>query len=259
MFADDPLLFSGKVRMTLDQIEMTPAGNATGRAAFKQISYDIDMPADGDFLDMVARMGAEVVDIDGTNYGPAHYDLSLRHLHARTLAKLYRVMLEAYSNPAMMRPDADPRMALAPLAQPAMELLTHKPSFQLDRLSFRTPHGDAQLDLRASVPGITADAAANPTMVMAVLDAGANIALPEALLLSMAKERARAQVAAMNKSDTVTDEQMQMVAAQFEGQLQQLSGQGFINRDSGLVKSTLAFKDGQFTVNGLPFNPMAMQ
>ena len=44
-------------------------------------------------------------------------------LHARTVAKLYRVLLEAYSSPAMIGPNANPQLALAPLAGPAMERL----------------------------------------------------------------------------------------------------------------------------------------
>lgn len=259
LFADDPLLFSGNVHMTLDEIQVTGAGNATERVAFKQINYDVNMPADGDFVDMVAKMGAQVVDIDGTDYGPAHYDLSLKHLHARTLAKLYRVMLEAYSNPAMLRPDADPRMALAPLAQPAMELLAYNPSFHLDRLSFTTPDGEAHFELRASAPGITPAAVTNPGMIMAAIDAGANIALPEPLLLSIGKAGASAQIAARSPNGTISDEHMQMVVAELERKLQQLSGQGFITRDGGVVKTTLVFKAGQLTVNGHPFNPMAMQ
>ncbi|TVO58836.1 YdgA family protein [Denitromonas halophila] len=259
MFEDEPLLFSGKQRITIDAMQMNIPEEDAGQVSFKQISYDIDMPVQGDFIDMSARMGAEIVDISGTNYGPAHYDLSLKHLHARTIAKLYRVLLEAYSNPAMMGPDADPQLALAPLAEPAMALLGHNPSFSLDRLSFTTPHGNAHLDLRASAPGITPEAMANPGLIMAVLDAGANIALPEALLLSMAKDRASAQIAAMSETGTVSDDDLHMVTAQFEGKLQELSGQGFITRDGGVVKSTMAFKNGQLTVNGKPFNPMAMQ
>ncbi len=259
LFDDEPLLFTGKQHITIDAVQMRIPEDEAGQVSFQKITYDIDMPAQGDYIDMVAKMGAETVDIGGTNYGPAHYDLSLKHLHARTVAKLYRVMLEAYSNPAMMGPDADPQMALAPLAEPAMELLGHNPSFALDRLSFTSPHGNAHLDLRAAAPGITPEAMANPGMIMAVLDAAANVAVPEALVFNLLKENAAAAMAAQSETGTVSDEDMQMIAAQFEGKLQELSGQGFITRDGGVVKSTVAFKAGQLTVNGKPFNPMAMQ
>ncbi|MBT0960088.1 YdgA family protein [Denitromonas iodatirespirans] len=259
IFDDEPLLLAGSQRFSIDDIQMRVAGDEAAPIALKQITYDVDMPAEGDFVDMVAKMGAQVVDIGGTNYGPAHYDLSFKHLHARTVAKLYRTLLQAYSNPRMVGPDADPQLALAPLAEPAMELLGHNPSFSLDRLSFTTPHGDAHLDLRASVPGITPEAMANPGLIMAVLDAGGNIALPEAMLLGMVKDRAHAQMSAMSETGTVSDDDLQMVVAQLEDKLQQLSGQGYITRDGGVVKSTVAFKAGQLTVNGQPFNPMAMQ
>ena len=259
IFDDEPLLFAGSQRFAIDEMQMNMAGAQERRAALKRISYDIDMPVTGDFIDIAARMGAEVVDIGGIDYGPAHYDLSLKHLHARSIAKLYRVMLDAYSSPAMIDPKSDPGLALAPLAQPAMALLAHNPSFQLDRLSFTTPHGDAHLDLHASAPGIAPAAMSNPGMIMAVLEAGANIAVPEALLLGMFKERAGAQMAAMSKTGSVSEQDMQVLVAQLESQLQQLSGQGFITRENGVVKSTATLRAGQLSFNGRPFNPMTMQ
>ena len=225
IFDDEPLLFAGSQRFAIDEMQMNMAGAQERRAALKRISYDIDMPVTGDFIDIAARMGAEVVDIGGIDYGPAHYDLSLKHLHARSIAKLYRVMLDAYSSPAMIDPKSDPGLALAPLAQ----------------------------------PGIAPAAMSNPGMIMAVLEAGANIAVPEALLLGMFKERAGAQMAAMSKTGSVSEQDMQVLVAQLESQLQQLSGQGFITRENGVVKSTATLRAGQLSFNGRPFNPMIMQ
>ena len=158
-----------------------------------------------------------------------------------------------------MDPAADPKLALTPLAQPAMELLGHNPSFHLDRLSFTTPHGDAHLDLHARVPGIAPGAMTNPALIMAVLDAGANISVPEVLLLDLLKELAAAQMAAASHTGAVPEETMRVLVAELEGKLQQLERQGFVTRNGGVVKSTLALRAGQLAVNGHPFNPMTMQ
>jgi uncharacterized protein YdgA (DUF945 family) len=53
-------------------------------------------------------------------------------------------------------------------------------------------------------------------------------------------------------------------AAQLQMQIRQKQiaafvEQGYIVRDGATVRSKLAFKDGRFTLNGLPINPMAMQ
>ena len=38
-----------------------------------------------------------------------------------------------------------------------------------------------------------------------------------------------------------------------------LTEQGYLERDQGLIKTSMMLKDGQFTVNGKPFNPTALQ
>ncbi|MBK6973807.1 MAG: YdgA family protein [Sterolibacteriaceae bacterium] len=253
IFDDEPLLYSGSQRFTLAQMSIADkSGKAGPPVLLKQVAYDIALPVNGEFIDMVAKMGAESVQIGEQNYGPAHYDFSLKHLHARTTAKLYRAMMKMYSDPVAL---ADPTKAFAPLAEPGLELLKHNPEFRIDRLSFKTPQGEAAGSASAKLKDAKPEDLANPMMLLAKLEASADIALPESLLANMSG-------GGMHAAGEGEAPDPETVAAHKEMLEQQLAGfaeQGYITRAGGLVKSKIEFRDGQLTVNGKPFNPMAMR
>ena len=51
-------------------------------------------------------------------------------------------------------------------------------------------------------------------------------------------------------------EQARRIAALAQEKLAELVNLGFVLRENGILTSRLAFKDGQFTVNGKPFSPV---
>jgi uncharacterized protein YdgA (DUF945 family) len=255
LLADEPMLYGGTQRFAIESIDLSGPELEGKPVALKQVEYTVDMPAQGDFLDMKAKMSAQVFQIGDGNYGPAHYDLSMNHLHVRTVAQLYKAMMGMYADPAILSGEGDPQAALAVLAEPAMALLAHDPEIRIDRLSFNTPQGEARLEAQARLPGITPEEVGNPMMLIAKLDASGALSLPEALMRDMMVERTRSQMQAYDPEATLTDEHLAMVNAQLDAQLEQAAGQGYITRGDGLVKSEFAFRNGALTVNGKPFNP----
>lgn len=251
IFDDEPLLYSGSQRFTLAQMSITDKNGKAGPVLFKQVAYEVALPVNGEFIDMVAKMGAESVQIGEQNYGPAHYDFSLKHLHARTTAKLYRAMMKMYSDPVAL---ADPAKAFAPLAEPGLELLRHNPEFRIDRLSFKTAQGEAAGSASAKLKDVKPEDLANPMMLLAKLEASADIALPESLLASTSGGAMHA-----GEDEEPDPETTAMHKQMLEQQLAGFAEQGYITRDGGLVRSKIEFRDGQLTVNGKPFNPMAMR
>ncbi len=252
---DEPMLYAGKQRFTLDEIQLDGPELEGEPVVLKQFAYVVDMPAAGDFLDIKANMSAQGFQVGDTNFGPAHYDLSMNHLHVRTVAKLYRAMMAMYADPTMFTGQGNPQAALAVLAQPAMELLGHDPELRLDRLSFNTPQGEARIEAQARVPGMTPEERGNPMALLGKLDARGKLTLPEAMMREMMLERTRNQIAQMDPDAVMSAEQTAMIGEQFEAQLQQASAQGYITRADGLIKSEFAFRNGQLTVNGKPFKP----
>ena len=258
LFDDDPLLYSGLQRFTVDAITVDDRSGALPKIALGKLVYEADVPRDGDFIDMIARIGAEKVDVAGTAYGPAHYDFSMRHLHARTASRLYRSFMTMSADPALIANPEAMQAQMGQLMGPAIELLGHAPVVAIDRLSVNTPHGPASMNVKVSLPAITPDELANPLGLIGKVDATGAVSLPEALVRSLMVERSKAGLLAVVGDEADPDELAAMADAQFEQTLQPLTGQGYVTRADGQLSAKIAFSKGQLTVNGLPFNPAAL-
>lgn len=238
-FPEEKSFYTGTMNMTIADVNVTmPTDDPASPDAvvMQKVSYDVTMPSSGDFMDMVVKIGADTLKVGKDNYGPVHYDLSLRHIHARTAAKLYGALMKVYADPAMQAAgETDPGALFAPLAEPAGELLRHNPEIALDRLSFTTPHGQAQLTAKARFDKLTPEEAGDMFALMQKLDASGTLSVPEAFAKEMAGEDAE----------------------MFTAQVDAFVEQGYLKREGGLLNSSFAFAKGEFTVNGLPFNPMA--
>ncbi|QID16421.1 YdgA family protein [Nitrogeniibacter mangrovi] len=255
LLEDEPLLYAGTQRFTLERMAVSGPELEGEPVELKQLEYTVDMPAQGDYLDLQAKMSAQVFQVGARNFGPAHYDFSMNHLHVRTVAKLYRALMDMYGDPALLTGQGNPQVAMAALAEPAMALLAHDPELRLDRLSFNTPQGEAHIQARAQLPGIAPEEVGNPMILLGKLDASGALTLPEAMMREMMVERTRKQIAAMDPQAELSDDQVAMIDARLEAQLQQAASEGYVTRDKGLIKSEFAFRNGQLTVNGKPFKP----
>ena len=127
-----------------------------------------------------------------------------------------------------------------------MTLLAHDPEFSIDRISFTSPHGTAALSAEVSLKGVQPDELSNPLMLIAKLRASADVSVPQGLILEFAGNQAE------------DPEEADFAAAQLQQQLAMLEAQGYLQRQGDQVKTSAAFAQGQLTVNGRPFNPLAM-
>lgn len=247
VFPDDPLLYAGSQKFTVAEINVTPGAEEQAepqqKVALKEIAYDVQMPVTGDFIDFIAKLGVNVVQVGEQNYGPAYYDFSLKHLHGRKLATLSRAFAALYAKPEVFADQGQLLQAMAPLATPLLDLLADGPVFSIDRIAFRTTAGEASFNASVKLNDPKPDDFSNPLMLLAKLDAGAAITLPTALVDTLAgagKSEEEAQWASENASST----------------LEQFKQQGYITVENNLLKTSATFKNGQLQVNGKPFNPM---
>lgn len=249
VFADDNLLYSGAEQLTIGEVNVRAGEEAGNTLRLGKLVLDSEIPVRGEFVDYIGRLGAEVVQLDAKDYGPAHYDFSLRHLHARTVAGLYRAMLDAYGDQERMRlAAANPAQLFEPLAHAGQALLKHQPEFHIERIGFNSPHGEARLSGSARLGSVNDEALDNPLMLMKGLKADADIVIPEALLKAIAAGDDDGGAG----GDSALDERSGMV----DQQLAAWAAQGYITRDQGVIQSKLAFSDGVLTVNGKPVGPM---
>lgn len=267
LFADDPLLYGGTQKFSLARVAI--GGEEGGEAVeMRRVHYEAEVPLKGDFIDLVGRFGSESLRIAGADYGPVRYDVSLRHVHARTMAKLYREAMKISADAEMQAvAQTSPGQLLAPLAGPALELLGHDPELSVDRLSFRTPHGDAALSARVRLNAAKAQDFSNPLLLLAKLDAGIDLRVPEAFVGEIAiKAMPGMPVDAMQEEAAAAGAAAAEIAAadlaaRREALQQRIAGlvaQGLLLREGGLLRAQLAMRDGRMTVNGQPFNPLAI-
>ncbi len=248
VFPDEPLLYAGSQKVTVAEINVNPGAAEQAepkqKVALKEIAYDVRMPVTGEFMDVIAKLGVNVVQVGEENYGPANYDFSLKHLHGRKLATLSRGITALYAKPEVFANQGQLVQAMAPLAAPLFDLLADGPVFSIDRIAFRTTDGEASFNASVKLTDPKPDDFSNPLMLLAKLDAGAAIALPAALVDSLA---------GAGKSE----EEAQWARQSAENTLEQFKQQGYVTVENNQLKSSVTFKNGQLQVNGKPFNPMA--
>jgi uncharacterized protein YdgA (DUF945 family) len=246
VFPDTPGLRAGTQKFAVDEVRIdVPVPGAVPVVA-RGIVYDANMPVNGEFLDFTAKAQVADILVGGQNYGPAHLDMSGRRLHARSVAELQKAIagLQAMRKP---KPGTDPMAALQPMMAAAMGVLRQDPEIRIDRFSFNTASGEVMLTAKVQVPGVTAEDAQNVMALGRKVVAVAELAVPEALLMMPFGPAAASP---------------EMAAAQLQGRQRQIAGlleQGYLFRDGALMKSKLELRAGQVAINGLPFDPLALQ
>jgi uncharacterized protein YdgA (DUF945 family) len=260
MFQDLPYLYSGTSHFAIGKISVNDGEGKLGPMAINQLVYDVELPLQGDYLDLITRVGTDGLTIDKDSFGPAHMDISFRHIHARAAAELNKQLMLFYTDPALQssNPKELAGLLLSQLKQNAETILANDPQINIDRISFSNPDGEAKLAARVKLIDITLEEVANPMMMLMKLEATGNLTLPEEMIVQLLRNPPFAKQA---KFADLTPEEIkargQAAAKQFQQQVAMLTEQGYLNREDNLIKTSMAFKAGQLTINGKPFSPGA--
>ncbi len=243
VFDDEKLFYAGTMRMSLTEVDVAGGPNKDSMKV-KNIIYDIAMPINGEFMDVAAKISAASIQVKAQEYGPAHYDFSMKHLHTRTFANLNRAYMKYFSEINLKAgSEIKPEEIFADMKTPMMELVKYNSELSLDRLSFNSPHGEAKVSASVKLVDAKPEHLTNPIMLLGKLEAGANLSLPEGLMMELSGSKDPADVMAQVKQT-----QMQQQIASF-------IEQGFAQREGKTISTKLAFKNGALTVNGKPYNP----
>ena len=138
-------LYDGEIAFKVEEVKILDAGK-TDAMVIQDAHYIVDTRTKDDFVNVSAQMGTGVVKggdlaAAGFDIKEVHYDLSFRHLHAPTLAKMVQSMRNMYATPVIDPAQAD-ALVFAPLKEHGAELLKHNPEFGLDRIGLVTPEGE---------------------------------------------------------------------------------------------------------------------
>ena len=234
------MFYLGKDNGTIKQMSFSSAGEPNKAIMMNDITYLGDVTEAGGYIDIAAKMGATKLTVGADGYGPAHYDLSLRHLHTQTFEKIMKSLAEFYSRKHKSLEDMS-NATLDPWKKFGPELLQHHPEIVIDRISFTTVDGEAMIKGSVKAPTATAADATNSAALLGKLQAQVDVVLPDGMLMKF------------SGAGKETDEEKAMAAEMMIQQLQGLEQQGYVTRADKLWKSRLEWKDGQVTVNGKPF------
>jgi uncharacterized protein YdgA (DUF945 family) len=254
LFPDEPLFYVGMQRLTLAGLKIEPgeAPDEDGdpklpsKIAFTDIRCDTETEASGEFVDSVARISAAGLRIGEQDYGPAAYDFSMKHLHARKLMALNRESMALYAKPETLRDQKRLAQVLAPMQEHFVALLLDDPVLSIDRIAFNTPEGEAKISASVRLVDAKAEDFKRPLILLAKLDAAADLALPVPLVTALAASDAKDEAEARERGELV------------EQSIAMLVKQGYATVDDGIFRSRFAFKEGQPSLNDKPFNPLAV-
>ncbi len=237
IFDDEPLLYAGKQRFTLNTLDFIPAAQNGDKAQIKSIVYDFNIPAPGEFIDIIMQFGAEEFRLADKNYGPVHYDFSLRHINARKFVVFNRALMDLYRKPA--NADDDFAAAFKPLFEPMKALTLDNAEFVIDRLSANMPEGEAKASAKIKLNNAARQDWENPLLLVGKLELAADLSVPESLLLTFS---------------TDDDDDAEAKKEAMARNLSRFAEQGYITRDQGIVRGKIEFTNGKLTVNGKPLD-----
>lgn len=255
LFSDEPGFYTGSQKLSLGQFSVAMAGEDV---LLKKFSIHMDSPVEGDFMAIVLKTGAEVIQFGGMDYGPANFDISFNHLHARALVKLNRVAQERMRKDPLGEAFTNPEEDISPLVDAFREFLKHEPEVKLDRLAFNSPQGAAQVSAQARFVGITdEDFKEGSPPPVEKFEASADISLPEPLILPFI-DKLLPGIDPMQEEEFGMEsegDENEMPGQAEQRRLEELIAQGFVVREGTLLKTKVAFSKGQLTLNGKPFGP----
>jgi uncharacterized protein YdgA (DUF945 family) len=208
--------------------EMNLVGADKAETRIEKLHYQADTDAKGDFLDLAVKLGSGEVNSKqleaiGLAIKEVHYDFTMHHLHAPTLAKMTTAMKQAYSQPVSTLQDVETRI-FAPLKEYGLQLLNFDPELTIDRVGIVTPEGEGVLKGVLRLKGATAaDFQAGSTAFLRKLDSDLTISLAQKLVDKIPNGNTG-------------------VGAAIDG--------GYARREGDKITSHIEFKQGELKING---------
>jgi uncharacterized protein YdgA (DUF945 family) len=71
VFEDEPLFYSGEQKFSVALVSIDGPAVGDGAIELKQLTYDVSIPVNGDFIDIFAKIGVQDVLVGENNFGPS--------------------------------------------------------------------------------------------------------------------------------------------------------------------------------------------
>ncbi len=187
------------------------------------IEYRVETKPRGDFIDLSFQFGSGPVKSKQFSLTEAHYDFTLRQLHAESLDKLMFAIKSSYARALDATPDVSLGMT-EDERKTFFTLLAHDPEFAIDRISLATKSGNGVIKGVLRFKGLTeADFEAGGLAMVGKLEAELDIDVSDAFINDFGGDSASVDM---------------------------VVGEGYAARKDGRVTSRIEFKAGQLNING---------
>ncbi len=241
LFADEPALYAGQQKFTVAQLAVRPSPIA-GLFALPalslggiELSGSAALANDSEFLDYAVQTSAKTLEVNAENYGPARMQMTLNHVHARSMVEVIKVSRTAWDQPM-----GDAATAQTVLDQ-EMGLFKHGMQMRLDRLSFTTPGGEATLTL-SLVPKADAADFSNPAALSRAFDLKVTASVPENFVHGLQRKFEPA-----GRSDR-----------ELGAEREAIIGRGLVLRKGPMLEASFEQNNGETLINGTVQNsPLA--
>jgi len=212
-------LFDSDVEFAVEEMRLEEAEKVV---SFEKLHYVASTDQKGDFLDMGFRLGSGAIKANTVNLREAHYDLTIRHVHAASFDKVMSAMKASFgdtknvSSNFQSNKDAENRDVL--------EFLKHDPELAIDRIAIATEEGEGIIKGTIRLRGVTLeDLQASGLGLLTKVVADIDVDISEAMLAKLA--------GSTESADGVVHE-------------------GLAERKDGHLVSKILFQDGKLTING---------
>lgn len=259
-------LYAGLATVTLANLRGKGPGDSIVESS--GVRYEAALQVDGEFVDGIVRAGAEKLLVGKQQYGPSHYNISLRHLHAPTLAALMRELRSLGEQRASTAQPGSPAVFDdASLRATARQLLLANPRFAIDDISGNSPAGPFSVKGEAHFADLQSSDLVVPLLMLRKIEGHADVRVPAVWATRGAAQWLPAALPLERAdSSTPTDEFNvdelgsaaggSVSAAEANGRraLDLLVRRGYLKRDGELVVTHVELRQGKLFLNGRAFD-----
>ncbi len=218
------------VKLALKLSELGFSGEAQ-RGGASNIQYSLETPLEGDFMDIVARLDVERFSIDEQQWGPLQFESAWQHLHARALAQLTDLAKLRSSLSSGAKPSQEEQMLfMTTLLDSYQKLVLNQPEISIRKMHVKMPDGDFDFHMLIGLDNVTNEDVEAPLRLLTKLKAEGAVSLPEALSLGAPQDK-----------------------------VQMLVQRGYVQAADKQLSTTFLFKEGQWSLNGKPFDPALLR
>lgn len=235
----------GSGAMFVDKVGFDLAGQQV--FLLKSSRFQAESGAAGDAIHCTLRLGFDGLLLSGEDWGPLTMELEARKLSPEGLLQLEEATRKVNALPGGITDDNFAELFTRYYKGALAELLSKSPEFELKQLLLKTRRGDFTGKLKIAFAG-SADVTGNVFLLLNSINAGAELAVSEALFHFFAENIVQSTIDA--DEDREEAEIREMAREGARNVAQALLSQNVMVSENGFFRSNATYESGRLTLNG---------